>query len=100
MADYSLYAPLVRPGGYVFFHDVYWNGDERYIGSALAIEQIDRFSPVYVIYTDHPVHRFLPWLTRHEVIWGAVGVIKVPEKQITQYVLYNFQRAIKCGIKA
>jgi len=81
MADYSLYAPLVKPGGYVLFHDVYWNGDEQYNGSALAIEQIDKFSPVYVIFADHPpVHRFLPWLTKHEVVWGGVGIIRTPEK--------------------
>jgi len=86
MADYSLYVPLVKPGGYVFFHDVYWNGNEQYYGSAQAIEQIDRFSPVYVIFGDHPVHRFLPWLTKHEVKWGGVGIIRVPEKSDNECV--------------
>lgn len=76
MADYSLYAPLVKPGGYVFFHDVYWNGDEQHYGSALAIGQLDRFSPVYVVFGDHPVHRFLPWLEKCEAVWGGVAIIR------------------------
>ncbi len=75
MADYSHYSVLIKPGGYIFFHDVYWHGDEQHNGSALAIGQIDRLTPVFVVFTHHPVHRFLPWLSK-EIVWGAVGIIK------------------------
>jgi predicted O-methyltransferase YrrM len=76
MADYALYSQVVRPGGLILFHDVYWAGDERYLGSATALQQIDRFSPVWVVLgADEPVHRFLPYMTR-ETVWGGVGIIQ------------------------
>jgi predicted O-methyltransferase YrrM len=75
-ADYAAYAPLVRPGGWVLFHDVYWNGDETTFGTATALAQIDRFSPIHVVFGNDPVHRFLPWLGRQDTIWGGVGILR------------------------
>ena len=74
MADYSLYSRLVRPGGLVLFHDVYWPGDEQYNGVSFALQQIDRFAPIYVVFARDPMHRFLPFMSR-ERPWGGVGII-------------------------
>lgn len=75
-ADYAAYAPLVRPGGWVLFHDVYWAGDDTTFGSAMAVEQIDRLTPVHVVFGNDPVHRFLPWLGKQDTIWGGVGIVR------------------------
>jgi hypothetical protein len=60
----------------VLFHDVYWNGDETTFGTATALAQIDRFSPIHVVLGNDPVHRFLPWLGRQDTIWGGVGILR------------------------
>lgn len=75
MADYSLYSSLVKPGGYIFFHDVYWNGNTQYNGASFALANIDRLSPVFVVFSDRPAHRFLPWMSR-ETVWGGVGILR------------------------
>lgn len=77
ISDYASYAPLVRSGGCIFFHDVYWEGSPAEPGSCLAIAQIDRLVPVYVIFMDDPVHRFLPWQDKTEPKWGGVAMIRV-----------------------
>lgn len=76
IADYAYYSPIVKPGGFIFFHDVYWNGDDKYYGVARAMAEIDRLAPVYVVLMQHPVHRFLPWLSKGDTIWGGVGMIQ------------------------
>lgn len=75
-ADYAAYAPLVRPGGWVFFHDVYWRGDDSTFGTSMALEQIDRLKPVHVVFGNDPIHRFLPWLGKQDTIWGGVGILR------------------------
>ena len=72
--DYALYSGLVRPGGLVLFHDVYWAGDETAPGAVVALGEIDRLAPVYVVFAHDPVHRFLPFMTLEER-WGGVGMI-------------------------
>ena len=74
ITDYSLYSPLVRPGGLVLFHDALWTGDDIYLGVAQALEIIDRITPVYLLSGDRPVHRFVRPL-RHGTLWGGFGVI-------------------------
>jgi cephalosporin hydroxylase len=76
IADYAYYSPLVKPGGFIFFHDVYWAGDEKYFGVSRAIAEIDRIKPVFVVFMHHPVHRFLPWLSKADAVWGGVGMIE------------------------
>ncbi len=75
-ADYAAYAPLVRKGGLILFHDVYWRGDESTFGTSTALEQIDRMTPIHVVLHDDPVHRFLPWLGKQDTIWGGVALIR------------------------
>jgi predicted O-methyltransferase YrrM len=72
--DYALYSRLVRPGGLVLFHDVYWAGDETTPGAVVALGEIDRLVPVHVVFAHDPVHRFLPFMTLEER-WGGVGMI-------------------------
>ncbi len=76
MADYVNFERFLAPGGLLFFHDVYWEGDGQEYGVARAMEWIDRRHPVHVIFADHPVHRFLPWMTRSESVWGGVAVVR------------------------
>jgi predicted O-methyltransferase YrrM len=73
--DYAMYSRLVRPGGLVFMHDVYWVGDAKVQGSCAATLHIDRLTPVYVVEgPDKPVHRFCPTLAGSDD-WGRVGII-------------------------
>lgn len=76
MSDYAHYSPLVKPGGFIFFHDIYWYGDDSNFGAAHAIAEIDRLTPVYAVFMDSPIHRFLPWLKKHQAIWGGIGIIQ------------------------
>lgn len=78
--EFSLYFPLVRHGGHLLFHDAQWRGNPSLAGSegekgkALAIEQLDRFYPAYmVVGSDTPLHRPLP--TPHRGgNWGSLAV--------------------------
>jgi len=74
LAEFERYFPLVRPGGMLMYHDCYWEGNAQEKGKAQALQQIDRFHPVYVIFMDEPVHRFLPRSTKGDT-WGAVALI-------------------------
>ncbi len=73
MCDYVNFSPLVRRGGFVMFHDALWEGNERYKGSSAALEQIDRFDPVYLVTARGPLCRYLPPLFR-DTVWGSVAV--------------------------
>ncbi len=77
LGDYAAYSPMVRDGGVVMIHDVYWRGDDAAFGSSIAMEQIDRLRPVYVVFADHPIHRFLPWLTKSDCVWGGIGISRI-----------------------
>jgi predicted O-methyltransferase YrrM len=75
-ADYVNFSEMLAPNGLMLFHDVYWRGTAECFGTSDALEWIDRVVPVHVIFADHPVHRFFPWFTKREEVWGGVGVIK------------------------
>jgi cephalosporin hydroxylase len=81
ISEFSLYYPLVKDGGFLFFHDAQWPGDpslpgeEGEKGKGLAIEQLDRFYPVYaVVGPDTPVYRYIPPASRAG-FWGTVAII-------------------------
>lgn len=74
IADYALYAPLVREGGLIMFHDVHWTGFDEYLGTSQAMEILDKIRPVFVVSGDHPIYRFMPIL-RRGTVWGGIGVV-------------------------
>jgi hypothetical protein len=76
-ADYANYSEFVADGGFMFFHDIYWQGAPECFGVSQAAEWIDRAQPMYVVFADHPVHRFFPWLVKGADIWGGVGIVKL-----------------------
>jgi hypothetical protein len=77
LAEFELYFPLVRPGGFLMYHDAYWEGNETDKGKCQALAAIDRFVPVYVVFVNEPVHRFLPRSTRSDT-WGSVAIVPKP----------------------
>ena len=74
LAEFELYYDLVRPGGFLMYHDAFWEGNERDKGKHQALLAIDRFCPVYTIFTDEPVHRILSRSDKGDV-WGGVAII-------------------------
>lgn len=79
MTEFSLYFPLVKSGGFLFFHDSVWSGDVsaewpemHKIGKGFAIADIDRYYPAYLLEGwDAPVRRFtMPPLS--VTYWGTV----------------------------
>jgi len=62
-ADYEMYAPLVRPGGLVGFHDILPHLPQPYI-------QVHRFWATL----DGDLERFIAWPDT----WGGIGVVRVP----------------------
>jgi SAM-dependent methyltransferase len=77
LAEFDSYFELVRPGGFLMFHDVYWEGSETHKGKAQALAAIDRYHPVWVGFMNEPVHRFLPRSQHHDA-WGGVAIIQKP----------------------
>ena len=74
LAEYALYKRLLREDGYLFFHDVFWEGNARDKGKAQAIQLIDRFDPVYAIFMTDPVHRWIPRSEKDDC-WGGLGIL-------------------------
>jgi predicted O-methyltransferase YrrM len=74
LKEVDLYMPLIRPGGLLMFYDVLWEGDENGKGKAQAALALDRFTPVYSVLMDLPVHRFIPRESKLDS-WGGIGVI-------------------------
>jgi len=77
MSEFELYYPLIREGGVLMFHDCFWEGNEHHKGKAQAMLAIDRFTPVYCVYMDQPVHRFVPRSEKTDV-WGGLAIIPKP----------------------
>ncbi len=79
MTEFSLYFPLVKSGGFLFFHDSVWSGDittewpeMHKRGKGFAIADLDRYYPAYLLEGwDTPVRRFTmpPLLVTY---WGTV----------------------------
>jgi len=74
LAEFERYWPLVRPGGFLMYHDVYWEGTATDKGKCQALAAIDRFVPVFVVSMNEPVHRFLPRSSKGDT-WGGVAII-------------------------
>jgi predicted O-methyltransferase YrrM len=75
LAEFDRYFSLIRPGGVLMFHDCYWEGNDYDKGKSQALAQIDRFNPVWVSYTDEPIHRFLPLSSKGGDSWAGVAII-------------------------
>ncbi len=67
MTEFTLYHPLLRSGGFLLFHDAEWPGDPSAQGEVgekgkgLAIQQLDRFYPAWMVSgEDTPLYRPLP----------------------------------------
>lgn len=78
LAEFDLYFPLLRPGGYLMFHDAFWEGNSRHKGKAQAMQQLDRMLPVYCVFMNEPIHRFLPRAEKTDV-WGGISIIMKPK---------------------
>lgn len=77
LAEFESYFPLVRPGGVLMFHDCFWEGNSTHKGKAQAMAAIDRFVPVYSVFMEEPVTRFIPRPEKTDV-WGGVSIITKP----------------------
>ncbi|CAN5806994.1 hypothetical protein BH23PSE1_BH23PSE1_11720 [soil metagenome] len=76
MSDFTLYGEMVGPAGYVFFHDVKWEGGERSKGVADALDVLQRFVPVYQVLAGQPVTHWHRPLTRQPNNWGGIAIIR------------------------
>jgi predicted O-methyltransferase YrrM len=74
LAEFEHYFDLVRPGGFLMYHDAMWEGSATDKGKHQALMAIDRFMPVYVVVGDEPVHRILSRSSKGDV-WGCVAII-------------------------
>lgn len=77
LREFDLYFNLLRPGGILLIHDVFWEGNDTEKGKAQALEFIDRYFPVYAVYMNEPIRRFFP-LANKDDVWGGVGIIIKP----------------------
>lgn len=79
--EFGLYFPLVKNGGFLFFHDAQWSGDpngnwpeERKRGKGYAVAEIDQQYPAYAVFgPDTPLYRFrMP--TSYPTYWGTLAI--------------------------
>ncbi len=74
LADFAQFANLVKPDGYIFFHDIQWEGSEKIKGVADAIEIIQRYAPVYQCVGNNPISHFhRPF--KNGQFWGGIGIV-------------------------
>jgi cephalosporin hydroxylase len=80
LAEFSIYYPLLRQGGFLLFHDAMWpgrpgaSGEEGKKGKGLAVQQLDRFHPAWmVVGPDTPLFRSLP-PAEAEGFWGTLAI--------------------------
>lgn len=76
MNDFALYGELVSADGYVFFHDVKFEGGEKGKGVSQALEVLQRFVPIYEVISDDPVTHWFPPLSQRKVFWGGVAIMR------------------------
>ena len=77
LAEFDKYFPLLRSGGVLMYHDCFWEGNEHHKGKMQAMLAVDRFVPVYCVYMDEPIHRYMPRSEKTDV-WGGVSIIIKP----------------------
>jgi predicted O-methyltransferase YrrM len=77
LAEFEMYWPLIRPGGFLMYHDACWEGNTMDKGKYQALAVIDREVPVWLVVQDEPVHRLLP-RSRKGDFWGTIAVIPKP----------------------
>lgn len=76
MTDFALYGERVAKTGYVFFHDVKWEGSGDHKGVADALDVLQRFVPVYQVLGGQPVTHWYRPLVYNAQNWGGVGIIR------------------------
>lgn len=74
LAEFDRYFPLLKRGGVLLFHDCFWEGNATDKGKAQAMSAIDRFVPVYCVFMEEPVKRFVPRSDKGDV-WGGLSII-------------------------
>ena len=74
LAEIELYMNILADDGILLIHDAHWEGSEAWKGKAQALAAFDRHVPVYVVFMNEPVHRFLLRQTNQET-WGSVAII-------------------------
>jgi predicted O-methyltransferase YrrM len=74
LAEFDAYFPLVKPGGFLIFHDCYFEGSVPRKGKSQALSHLDRLVTVYAVFAEEPTHRHLPRETNDDV-WGGCGII-------------------------
>lgn len=77
LKEFDLYFNLLKPGGFMLIHDIFWEGNDKEKGKAQALEFIDRYFPVYAVYMNEPIRRFFPLANKGDV-WGGVGIVIKP----------------------
>jgi cephalosporin hydroxylase len=80
LTEFTLYYPLTRKGGFLLFHDSQWPGDPAQDGEmgkkgkGLAIEQLDRFYPAWVVVgPEQPLFRPMP-VPQYAGHWGTLAL--------------------------
>lgn len=74
LSEFDRYFPLLRPGGILMYHDCFFEGNDNCKGKMQAMQAIDQFIPVFCVYMNEPVHRYLPRPEKTDV-WGGVSIL-------------------------
>ena len=76
MTDFAHYGELVSRSGYVFFHDVRWEGNGSSRGVADALDILQRFVQVYQIVIGQSVTHWYRPIVKNQNNWGGIAIIR------------------------
>lgn len=78
VTEIAKYWPLLRPGGVLYVHDIFWEGNDAFKGKAQACMQFNAVVPVWCVCRQDPVHRYMLQAEKIKPRWGGLGVILKP----------------------
>ena len=84
--DFVYYNKFVKDNGYIFFHDIFYTGNQKSKGVFQCLDYINRWIPVYQVYGNAPVSRFKP-MPNNDIIWGGVAIIRMKDLLAYKYKL-------------
>lgn len=78
LKELALYWPMLRPGGVLYVHDIFWEGNEAYKGKAQACQQLNAVIPFWCVCQQYPVHRYMYQAEKAAPRWGGLGLMLKP----------------------
>lgn len=81
LTELAKYWPLLKPGGVLFVHDIFWEGTEEAKGKAQACMQLNAVLPIWCVCKQDPIHRYMLQPDKAQPRWGGLGLMLKPQAE-------------------